>query len=226
LCVLTTLAKVKRQQSLKMKNNLTTIVIGATGLVGQALVNQLCQDERYSKVICLVRAPLATSEYHDPMHKIEPLVIDFSVLQDYQGYFSVDHVYCCLGTTLKKAGSKSAFRRVDFEYVHVCAQLARAQRAKSFVWISSLGANAKSGNFYLRVKGELENAILTMPQLPNAAAVRPPLLMGNRKEHRPAEAWGIKILEGIAPLMKGPLAKYRPVHVHQVAREMINLQLF
>ncbi len=160
------------------------------------------------------------------MQKIQPLVIDFNILQDYQGYFTVDHVFCCLGTTLKKAGSKSAFRRVDFEYVHVCAQLARAQRAKSFVWISSIGANAKSRNFYLRVKGELENAILTMPQLSNAAAVRPPLLMGNRNEYRPAEAWGIKLLETLSPIMKGPLAKYRPVHAQQVAHEMINLQLF
>lgn len=207
-------------------SKLTAIVMGATGLVGKALVNQLCQDERYAKVTCLVRAPLTAKDYHDPMQKIEPLVIDFNILQDYQGYFTVDHVYCCLGTTLKKAGSKSAFRRVDFEYIHVCAQLARAQRAKSFVWISSLGANAKSSNFYLRVKGELENAILTMPQLPNAAAVRPPLLKGERNEHRAGEAWGVKILEGISPLMKGPLAKYRPVHANQVAHEMINLQLF
>jgi uncharacterized protein YbjT (DUF2867 family) len=207
-------------------SKLTTIVMGATGLVGKALINQLCQDERYDKITCLVRAPLTANDYHDPMQKIQPLVIDFNILQDYQGYFTVDHVFCCLGTTLKKAGSKSAFRRVDFEYVHVCAQLARAQRAKSFVWISSIGANAKSRNFYLRVKGELENAILTMPQLSNAAAVRPPLLMGNRNEYRPAEAWGIKLLETLSPIMKGPLAKYRPVHAQQVAHEMINLQLF
>lgn len=204
----------------------TAIVIGATGLVGKALVNRLCQDDRYTQITCLLRSPLPANDYHDPMHKIQPLVIDFNQLQDFQGYFTVDHVYCCLGTTIKKAGSESAFRRVDFEFVHVCAQLARAQRAKSFVWISSLGANANSRNFYLRVKGEVENAILTMPQLPNAAAVRPPLLMGVRKEERVGEAWGIKILQAISPIMKGPLAKYRPVHAQQVAGEMINLQLF
>jgi len=204
----------------------TAIVIGATGLVGSALVNLLCQDERYSQVTCLIRTPLIAKDYHDPMNKIQPLVIDFEQLQDYQGYFAVDHVYCCLGTTIKQAGSKSAFRRVDFELVHVCAQLARAQRVKSFVWISSLGANANSANFYLRVKGQIENAILTMPQLPNAAAVRPSLLMGNRKDKRPLETWGINILQAISPIMKGSLAKYRPVHAQQVASEMINLQLF
>lgn len=204
----------------------TAVVVGATGLVGRALVNILCQDDRYTQITCLVRAPLHAADYYDPMNKIQPLVIDFDELQDYQGYFTVDHVYCCLGTTIKKAGSKSAFRRVDFEFIHVCAQLARAQRVKGFVWISSLGANAKSSSFYLRVKGELENAILTMPQLQHAAAVRPPLLMGQRKEERPAEEWGIRILATISPIMRGPMAKYRPVHAQQVAREMINLQLF
>ncbi len=195
-------------------------------MVGKALVNQLCQDSRYSQVTCLVRAPLSDKDFHDPLQKIQPLVIDFDYLQDYQGYFTVDHVYFCLGTTLKKAGSKKAFRRVDFEFVHVAAQLARAQRAKSFVWISSLGANPKSKNFYLRVKGEVEQAILTMPQLAEAAAVRPPLLMGEREETRRGEVFGIKVLQAISPIMRGPLAKYKPVSAHQVASEMIKLQVF
>jgi uncharacterized protein YbjT (DUF2867 family) len=169
---------------------------------------------------------LAQADYHDPSGKIQALVIDFDYLQDYQGYFTVSHVYCCLGTTMKQAGSKQAFRRVDFEFVHVAAQLARAQRAGSFVWISSLNANAKSNNFYLRVKGELENAILTMPQLNNAAAVRPPLLDGQRKRHRAGESFALKVLNVIGPLMIGSLAKYRPVRPQQVAREMINLQVF
>jgi uncharacterized protein YbjT (DUF2867 family) len=204
----------------------TAIVLGASGLVGRALVNQLCQDERYTKICCLVRTPLVNADFHDPLQKIEPLVIDYEQFQDYQGYFTVDHVYCCLGTTMKQAGSKKAFRRVDFEFVHVAAQLARAQRAKSFVWISSLGANAKSSNFYLKVKGEVENAILTMPQLDNAAAVRPSLLMGNRKETRFAENLGIKVLGVLSPLMRGPLAKYKPVSANHVASQMIKLQVF
>jgi uncharacterized protein YbjT (DUF2867 family) len=209
-----------------MTKKYTAIVLGATGLVGKALVNQLCQDERYSAIICLVRAPLSRSDYYDPLNKIQALVIDFDVLQDYQGYFSVEHVYCCLGTTLKQAGSKKAFRRVDFEFVHICAQLARAQRAVSFVWISSLGADAKSKSFYLRVKGELENAILSMPQLTNAAAVRPPLLDGERKNPRRAESLALKTLKMIEPIMLGPLEKYRPVSANQVASEMIKLHIF
>lgn len=209
-----------------MGNKYTATVLGASGVVGRSLVNLLCQDERYERVICLVRSPLKHSDYHDPMEKIEPLVIDFDNLQDYQGYFNSEHVYCCLGTTLKAAGSKRAFRRVDFEFVHVSAQLARAQRAKSFVWISSLGADSKSKSFYLRVKGELENAIMQMPQLPNAAAVRPSILDADRKGERPAEKWGLALLKLLSPIMLGRLKKYRPSQPIAVASEMIRLQQF
>jgi uncharacterized protein YbjT (DUF2867 family) len=202
------------------------LVLGASGLVGKALVNQLCQDERYSQVTCLVRSPLFKAQYHDPLNKIQAIVIDFEELQDYQGYFSVEHVYCCLGTTIKQAGSQSNFRRVDFQFVHVAAQLTRAQRAKSFVWISSVGANAKSRSFYLKVKGELENAILRMPQLENAAAVRPSFLLGHRAQKRTAESIGINIVKLLSPIMLGSLAKYRPISAGQVAYQMTQLQVF
>lgn len=209
-----------------MTQKYTALVLGATGLVGKALVNQLCADERYSAVTCLVRTPLQRADYYDPANKIQALVIDFEHLQEYQGYFSVQHVYCCLGTTMKLAGSEKAFRKVDFELVHVSAQLTRAQRGKSFVWISSVGANAKSSNFYLRVKGEVENAILSMPQLDNAAAVRPSLLLGERSQTRAAEMLGIHAAKFFSPLMLGPLAKYKPVSAAQVAAQMIRLQVF
>ncbi len=202
----------------------SAMVLGATGLVGRTLVNVLLQDRRYSEVVCLVRKPLSAQLFYDPYNRLKPVVIDFEQLQDYQGYFSVDHVYCCLGTTLKKAGSKQAFRRVDFEYVHIAAQLSRAQRVASFVWISSVGADAKSNSFYLRVKGELENAIMRMPQLPHAAAVRPSLLLGDRGESRLLEDLAKKTAPVWQSLMKGPLKKYRPVHAIDVARNMMSLQ--
>lgn len=212
-----------------MAEKYKALVLGASGLVGKALVNQLCKDERYSQVTCLVRSPLSRSQYHDPMQKIQAIVINFDDLQDYQGYFSVTHVYCCLGTTIKQAGSQSNFRRIDFQLVHVAAQLSRGQRVRSFVWISSVGANSKSKNFYLKVKGELENAIMSMPQLDNAAAVRPSLLLGERAagtRKRTAESIGIAIAKVLSPLMLGPLAKYRPVSADQVAYQMIELQVF
>ena len=184
----------------------TALVLGATGLVGKTLVEQLCTDHRYQTVTCLLRKPLSKDFFTTNVAKVQPIVVDFENLQDYQGYFGCDHIYLCLGTTIKKAGSKSAFRKVDFEYVHIAAQLAKSQRAGSFVWISSVGANAKSTNFYLRVKGELENAILNMSGLHNASAVRPSLFL--------------------SVLLVGGLSKYKPVQAADVAAQMIRLQVF
>ncbi|WP_414828551.1 NAD(P)H-binding protein [Alteromonas sp. H39] len=209
-----------------MSKKNSAIVLGATGLVGREVVSLLLQDPRYDAVTVLVRRPLSASMFDDPENKLNPVVIDFEQFQDYQGYFSVNHVYCCLGTTLKQAGSKSAFRKVDFEYVHIAAQLARAQRVDSFVWISSVGADATSSSFYLRVKGELENAIMRMPQLEHASAVRPSLLLGDRKDSRPMESVGQALAPVIKPLMVGPLKKYKPVKAGEVARKMISLQRF
>lgn len=202
----------------------TALLLGATGLVGRHLLRQLLDDHRYTQVTCLLRKPIPGIMYKDHEDKCEPIVVDFEQLEDYQGYFGVDHVYVCLGTTIKQAGSKSAFRKVDFEYVHVAAQLARAQRAKGFVWISSVGASAKSGNFYLRVKGELEDAIINMSGLEHAATVRPSFLLGHRSESRPGENVGIMLANLFAPVLVGPLKKYRPVHADTVAKQMINLQ--
>lgn len=200
------------------------LVLGASGLVGKALVNQLLDNENYSEVVCLVRRPLRTNDYRDKHSKLRPIVIDFNRLEDYQGYFSVDHVFCCLGTTIKQAGSKAAFRKVDFEYVHVAAQLSRNQKVAGFVWISSVGASATSRVFYLRVKGELEDAILAMPQLKHAAAVRPSVLLGQRDGVRLGEKIGEYCLKVISPILIGKLQKYRPVNAATVANWMINLQ--
>lgn len=204
----------------------TALVLGATGLVGKTLVEQLCTDHRYQTVTCLLRKPLSKDFFTTNVAKVQPIVVDFENLQDYQGYFGCDHIYLCLGTTIKKAGSKSAFRKVDFEYVHIAAQLAKSQRAGSFVWISSVGANAKSTNFYLRVKGELENAILNMSGLHNASAVRPSLLLGEREEMRPAEKLGSILSPFLSVLLVGGLSKYKPVQAADVAAQMIRLQVF
>ncbi|WP_340677136.1 NAD(P)H-binding protein [Paraglaciecola sp.] len=209
-----------------MSVKIHALVLGATGLVGKALINQLLVDERYETITCLLRKPLSRQLFNNHTHKLQPIVIDFNRLQEYQGYFGAQHIYVCLGTTIKQAGSRAAFRLVDFEYIHIAAQLARAQRALSFVWISSVGANANSRNFYLRVKGELENAIMAMPGLTHASAVRPSLLLGERKEQRFAETLAARVATFLAPIFKGKLAKYRPVHAAEVAAQMIRLQKF
>jgi uncharacterized protein YbjT (DUF2867 family) len=202
------------------------LVLGASGLVGQSLLAELLKDERYSEVRCLVRKPISASSFNDPRGILQPLVINFDELDEYQGYFSVDHVYVCLGTTIKKAKSRSAFRKVDFEYVHAAAQIAGLHHVKSFVWISSVGANAQSNSFYLKVKGELENAIFSMSSLEQAFAVRPSLLLGDREESRMAEKCGIAIAHIISPFLIGKLAKYKPISAGDVAKKMMSLQVF
>lgn len=209
-----------------MKTIKFALVLGASGLVGKALVTQLLADPRYSRVTCLLRRPLQQKDFVDPQGKLEPIVIDFENLQAYQGYFGAAHIYVCLGTTIKQAKSQAAFRKVDFEYVHIAAQLAHAQNAHSFVWISSVGANAKSSNFYLRVKGELENAIFAMSALNHPSAVRPSLLLGERKERRRMEKISATLATLFSPLLRGRLAKYKPVHAEVVAAQMIKLQVF
>ena len=207
------------QQKLK-----TALVLGATGLVGQQVLKLLQRDPRYGQITCLLRKPLPHAIAHSDPARLQPVVIDFDKLHDYQGYFSVDHVYVCLGTTIQSAGSRAAFRKVDFEYVHAAAQLASVSQAGSFVWISSVGANANSASFYLRVKGELEEAIFALSGLPHSATVRPSLLLGQRAAPRLAESLGICIGNLVSPLLLGPLKKYRPVPADTVAQQMINLQ--
>ena len=209
------------QQKLK-----TALILGASGLVGQQLLQLLLDDERYQQITCLVRKPLPWSLTSYKPEKLQSIQVDFRYLEDYQGYFAVDHVYVCLGSTLKKAGSKTAFRDVDFSLVYAAAEISRGQQAGSFVWISSVGANPKSASFYLRVKGELEQAIFNLSGLKNAATVRPSLLLGQRQESRVAEQLGIRIFRTIAPILLGPFKKYRPVSADTVARQMCNLQVW
>lgn len=209
-----------------MNKQFSALVLGATGLVGQQLLVQLQQDKRYHKITCLVRREMAVPVTPGDKNKVETVIDDYENLADYKALFTAEHIYVCLGTTLKSAGSKEAFRRVDFDYVYTAAQLAATQQAKSFVWISTVGANSRSGRFYLKVKGQLEDAIFAISELNHAAVVRPSLLLGQRNELRPGEQLGIVLGRLLAPLMLGPLHKYRPIKAANVARQMIKLQVF
>ena len=119
-----------------MTGHNTALVLGATGLVGQELVRQLLADERYSQVTCLLRRPMSgVVPQSDARNVLQPVVVDFEQFDEYLGYFNVDHVYVCLGTTIKRAKSREAFRKVDFELVYAAAQMSGQQGCKSFVWI-------------------------------------------------------------------------------------------
>jgi uncharacterized protein YbjT (DUF2867 family) len=194
--------------------NKTALVIGATGLVGEETLKQLLNSAQYSKVIGLTRRPL------DIKHaKLENPVVDFDKPGQYSS-IKADDVYCAMGTTIGKAGSQAAFRRVDFEIPLLVAKLALDNGAAKFILVSSMGADAKSMVFYSRTKGELEQALA---QLKYKAVLifRPSILLGNRKEYRAGEAIGRFAAEKLSFLFAGPLAKYKGTPVDLLAKAMI-----
>lgn len=193
----------------------TAVVAGATGLTGSALIQQLRADPHYTRVIALVRKPgnVRTDA------KVQEQIVNYSKLQWPAGSAPADHAFCCLGTTIRVAGSQAAFCAVDFDAVLAFAQMVKGAGAQYLGVISALGADAQSRVFYNRVKGEMEQ---TVGQLGIACThlLRPSLLLGPRQERRPGERAGIVAARLITPLLQGLLRKYRPIEVQQVARAL------
>lgn len=189
------------------------LLVGATGLVGGFVLARLLAHPEYSSVEIWVRRELPLRD-----SKLIQKVVDFSNLPLQQVH--ADHVFCCLGTTIRKAGSEAAFREVDHDYPLALARLARSGGSRKFLMVSALGADAASSVFYNRVKGEVENAITAL-DLPAIWFFRPSLLLGPRQENRPGERIGAVIGKLIAPLLVGGLRKYRPIHVDTVAAAMV-----
>ena len=198
-------------------NGKIALIYGAGGLVGSHLLDLLLKDDAFSKIIAAVRRPLGIND-----KKLTELYPDFNHLEKNPDELKADYVFCCLGTTLKTAGSKEAFRKVDFDYVVSAAKIAEKLKAECFSVISSMGADANSRIFYSRVKGEMEAALQDL-NLANLVILRPSLLTGNRKESRPGEKiWEI-ILKIISPILLGKFKKYRAVSAGQVAAAMLQI---
>ncbi|WP_144548181.1 oxidoreductase [Bacillus sp. X1(2014)] len=198
-----------------MENNRkTALILGATGLVGNELVKILIQQQNYEKIHLLVRRPIAR---HDPSCEVH--VVDFEKLDTYIELFQVTDVFCCLGTTIKKAKSKEAFRKVDYEYPVEAAKIAKRSEVEKFLIITAMGSNAKSSIFYNRVKGEVEESLDNL-SLPSVHIFRPSLLLGDRKEFRFGEKIAAKTSAIINVLMVGPLRPYKAIEAKNVAMAM------
>lgn len=189
------------------------LLAGATGLIGGMLLEKLLASPEYARVIVLARRPLPRA--HD---KLQVEIVDFGRLPALP---AVDDVFCCLGTTIRKAGSQEAFRRVDHDYVLALAQRARAAGSARFLMVSALGADASSRVFYNRVKGETERDIAVTGL--DAWFFRPSLLDGPREENRPGERLALVVMRVIGPLMVGPLARYRAIPASTVAQAMLRV---
>lgn len=194
------------------------LIVGATGLIGNHLLQYLFNDPTYSEVTALVRnTPLLKKH-----RKLKEVISDFSNLEKTLSTVTANDVFCCLGTTIKKAGSQDAFRKVDFSLVIDVARVMRQQGAEQFIVISAMGANSSSKVFYNRIKGEMEEALKGLGY-PCVRIIRPSLLLGHRAEFR----FGERILIMMSPLWKlllvGSLKKYRPVEADAVARFMVKV---
>jgi uncharacterized protein YbjT (DUF2867 family) len=197
----------------------TALIAGATGLVGSELLKIITESNEYKAIHVLTRKSLNHNS-----SKIVEHIIDFDKLADFRPEIQIDHIYCTLGTTIKKAGTKENFRKVDFEYVLNLGKIAKANQSKKFLVVSSLGANAKSLIFYSRVKGEAETALKKL-SLPHFFIFRPSLLLGNRQEHRAGEKTAASVYKVLAPVFSGPLKKYKGVEAKQVAFAMMQTAL-
>ena len=189
----------------------TALIAGASGLTGTYLLQQLLKNQIYDQVKILVRKPL------DKEHpNLQQIVYDYE--NPDTDLVRADHVYCCLGTTMKKAGSKEAFKRVDHDYPLELARAAYENGSQRFALVSAVGANAGSMFFYNQVKGQLEEALRDIP-FEGLFIMQPSMLLGPRKERRLGEQLGKAVMKPLSFLLPGNM---KPVHVSQVAAGMID----
>ncbi len=193
----------------------TALIAGATGLVGGLLLRQLLDTPEYGRVITLGRRPV---ELAHP--KLSQVTADLAALDKVTADLRCDDAFCCLGTTIRRAGSQAAFRAVDHGAVLAFAWTARRNGATRFFVVSSLGANARSRFFYNRVKGETEEALEVL-DFKTLAIFRPSLLLGPRQETRFGERIGEVVMWLADPLLLGSLRKYRAIQAEVVARAMV-----
>ena len=195
----------------------TALILGSTGLVGSLCLDFLLAGEQYDRVIAVSRRPLDRSH-----PKLINIVTDFENLSPIESQLKADDVFCAIGTTIRHAGSKEKFRTVDFNYPLSVAEIAVKNGARQMVLISSVGANKESSAFYLRVKGELEQALAQLP-FASLHILRPAMLDGKRSNERFRERVGVVFSRAIAFLLVGPLKKYRAILAADVARVMLQV---
>ena len=192
------------------------LILGATGWVGQQLLDQALEHDQVSSVIAPTRKALSAHP------KLNNPIVNYEQLPEQASWWACDVVLCALGSTLKQAGSRAAFYRVDHDYVLMAAKLAKANGCHCLVLNSSLGAKPDAGSFYLRVKGETEGDLIKLG-LRSLTLVRPSLLDGDKRpEQRHAEAMSIALGKLLGPLIP---KKFRPISTAKVARAMLNAGL-
>ncbi len=195
-------------------SNTRILLAGASGLVGSQIIKALLADPGFAgKIVAPVRRPLLQAD---------PRLVTLPLSAPEEQVPALDVFVSCLGTTLKMAGSREGFIAVDRDLVLQLAQLAHQHGAKHAIVVTSVGASRQSGNFYLRIKGEVEDALEAMG-FDRLDIVRPGLLLGARPERRPAEALAQRIAPLLNPFLVGRLGAYRSIKSEKVARAVARL---
>lgn len=206
---------IRRNQKVEMAK--TAIIIGSTGLTGSQLLKTLLSSNVYEKVISFVRKETKISH-----PKLVQHVVDFADPESYEELIEGNDMFCCMGTTIKKAGTEEAFEKVDLAYPIQFARVAAGRGVKQYSIISSLGANPKSNNFYLRTKGRCEDELRKLP-FQSISVFRPSLLLGNRKEFRLGEKTAEFLMKIFSIFFIGKLKKYRAIDIKKVAYAMFRI---
>jgi uncharacterized protein YbjT (DUF2867 family) len=187
------------------------LLVGATGLVGQAVMRQALADPRVEKLVAITRKAL-------PAHaRLENHLVDFDALPADAAWWNVDGGICTLGTTMREAGSHPQFRKVDVDYPLTVARLLHEHGARSFAFNSSIGANPKARAFYRRVKGEVEQRLIA-GGFHSLTLVRPSGILGPRQPHRAWEARTIKLFHSLRPVLP---RHYRVVPADKIAMALL-----
>lgn len=195
----------------------TAVVLGATGLIGRQLVQELLENEYFSKVRILVRKPITLNH-----PKAEIQVVNFNDEKDIAAKIDIgDVIFCSIGTTRKKVkGNKTEYRKVDYDIPIITARLGVQHGFNQFLLVSAIGANPLAANFYLQLKGCIEEDVTAFP-FESIHIFRPSVLMGKREEFRPGEKIGTVIMKAVSFLLLGGWRKYRPIYAADVARAMV-----
>jgi len=193
----------------------TAIILGATGLTGSILLKKLLEDKQYNNIKLFSRKSIGFSH-----ERIEEHLVDMLQLKTTIDDFTGDEVFCCIGTTRAKTPDKVLYHRIDYGIPIAAAQLCLQNNIKTFIVISSLGADAKSKIFYNRTKGEMENTVLALG-IPKTHILQPSLIRGNRDEKRVGENFFKKLMCFINPLLIGPIKKYRSIDPEAIVSAMI-----
>ncbi len=195
----------------------TAIILGASGLTGNALLKRLIANDTYSSVKIFARKSVGNTH-----PKVTEIVGNLLELSKFKHDFTGQEVFCCIGTTVRQTPDRQQYRKIDFGIPTEAAKLCKENHIETFLVISAMGANHRSKIFYNRTKGEMEQAVLK-EQIPKTYILRPSFIGGKRKEKRLGENAGIAVAKFINPVLIGGLKKYRLIEAEKIAQAMIYL---